>query len=186
MPFSSYTAGLFEEEVRRKTQLAAYRTRRKRRGMAWHMKPDDVIKRLSDLGVTIGRMTLSRYVNSELITPPDRRHGGKGVGPIVDYPEYAIVEAAAAADLTKNKAWSRKDVLAARERLFEIAQGKRGFAYHKETGPETFNKLLNMVRKSNTNEFDFVKQVVAISKANIYWTTLEKYNQLNQEMGQQK
>ena len=59
------------------------------------MSPDEVIKKVSLLGVDISRATLLRYENQELIPKPKRGGGGAG-GRWTDYPETTVEEVVAA------------------------------------------------------------------------------------------
>jgi len=88
----------FLDNVSWNSALAPYRAKPKLKGIAlkgiaWIMAPEDLIKKLKELGISINRSTLTRYVQWGLVTPPKQRIGGKGVR--ADYPEHAVAEAAA-------------------------------------------------------------------------------------------
>ncbi len=111
MPFNS-AAEDFWDNVSWNSALAPSRAKPKRKGIGWHMKPDELIKKLAELGIAIDRRTLSRYVKWKLVTAPESRSGGKGV--YADYPEHAVAEAAAAAELMQRKRWKKEAVAGAR------------------------------------------------------------------------
>lgn len=111
---------LFWENTRWNSALARTKAKPKRKGIGNFMKPDEVIKKLKQMGISMDRSTLTRYVKWELITKPEYRSGGRGTAPIVDYPENAVAEAAAAELMRrggkgKKSKWKKEHVAAARE-----------------------------------------------------------------------
>jgi len=114
MPFLDEAERTFWSNAKYNESLAKAKTRPRRRGIYRIMKPDVLIARLKGLGISVDRRTLARYVKDELVTKPEYKHGGKGTGPIVDYPDQAVAEAAAAADLMQRFRWKKKIVAMSR------------------------------------------------------------------------
>lgn len=99
MRSQSFGEAAFWENVRWNAWLARVRAKPKRRGIRYYVKPDEVIKRVAEWGIKIDRRTLTNYVKWGLVTPPEYRSGGRGVGPIVEYGDSAPAEVIASYSL---------------------------------------------------------------------------------------
>lgn len=175
MPFLSTAEALFWDNVSWNSALAPYRAKSKRKGIGWYMKPDEVIKRLAELGITIDRRTLSRYVKWKLVTPPEYRSGGKGVGPIVDYPEHAVAEAAAAAELMQRWRWKKEQVALARRFLAEL---DRVGVEIDEIGFDKLEVVFNELKEQEMDmeeKFKNIRPIFLAENAKIWWETVKYY-----------
>jgi hypothetical protein len=83
---------------------------------------EELLKRLEGLGLAMDRRTLTNYIKWQLVTAPEQRTGGKGVK--ADYPEEAVAEAAAAAELMKQERWRKEDVAESRAVLLSGEEPK--------------------------------------------------------------
>lgn len=121
MPFLNEAEKMFWDNVNTNALQAKSRAKPKARGLIRLLRADELLRRLSEKGIAIDKRTLQRYVAHELVTEPERTHGGKGTGPVVTYSEEAIAEAATAAELMPSKHWGRAKIAAARRAYNKIS-----------------------------------------------------------------
>lgn len=173
-PFSSLSMAEkdFWDNVAWNTALAPRKAKPKRRGICRYMKPDEVIKRLAEVGITIDRRTLLRYVTWKLVATPERRSGGKGVGPIVDYPDHAVVEAAGAAELMQQLRWKKERVAAARRFFAELDQRGVDINDIDFSKPETVTKVCEDLDGVTP---EGIQAVVIVADVKILWETYRYY-----------
>ena len=100
---------------------AKCRTKARHRGILRIVRPEAVLKKLSELGITITERTLQKYVKNELIPMPERKSAGRGRGKITDYPEEAPAEFYASYNQVHGKIkWPLDKVAAARKRALRV------------------------------------------------------------------
>jgi|GEM_PF-4018868 len=158
---------LFWDNANWNAALAPRRAKLKRRGGIFQiMRPDELIKRVLALEVSIDRRTLSRYVKAGLVTSPEYRHGGKGRGPIVDYPEHAVVEAATAAVLIQRERWKIEHVAEARKTFLTTLKGAKR-AVNEEKLLEIVGNLTRKIYRAETKS-DRRKKLIMIQRA-FFW-----------------
>lgn len=132
MPFLSAAERMFWDNVAWNTSLARSRSKSRRRVGFHIMTAEELLKRLEGLGLAMDRRTLNRYVKWQLVTAPEQRTGGKGVK--ADYPEEAVAEAAAAAELMKQERWRKEAVKQARALYLAFKITGIDFAEAEENG----------------------------------------------------
>ncbi len=99
------------------------RTKRKRRSIlrrCKHVRPEDVVKALDSLAVSVTERALRRWEKAGLIPVAERQNLGRGGGIVLDYPEWTPAEVYASKSLMDWVGTSEK-VAAIRERALKIA-----------------------------------------------------------------
>ena len=82
----------FWDNVSYNSSLAKSRAKPRHRGMVRIMRPEVVLRMLSEFGIDITERTLQKYVKNELIPMPERRSAGRGKGRITDYADETPAE----------------------------------------------------------------------------------------------
>jgi hypothetical protein len=117
---SNFAEFEFWDNVFYNASLAKCRARPRLRGFGPIMRADDVLEKLSELGVNITERTLQKYAKEGLIPMPFRKSAGRGRGRIVDYADDTPAEAYAAWLFLNICRLRYRDVRDVREKALEI------------------------------------------------------------------